>query len=205
MFSPLTKQLIEALQQLPGIGPRSAQRLAFFLLSEKGRAKGLKLADVLKIALSEVHECKRCRLYTEKEFCDICQNSKRNQHLLCVVETPIDVVALEQTSSYDGLYFVLQGHLSPLDNIGPADIGLTLLFKRLEEEPFDELIIATNPTVEGEATAHYISTHIDPKIKCTRIAYGVPIGGELEYLDGYTLRHALHARIPIEQPLGDET
>ncbi len=199
MFSALTKQLIEALQQLPGVGPKSAQRLAFFLLSEKGRTKGLKLSEALKSALSQVHECKRCRLYTEKEFCDICQNPKRNPHLLCVVETPIDVIALEQTSSYQGLYFVLQGHLSPLDNMGPAEIGFPLLFKRLETEPIEELIIATNPTVEGEATAHYISTHIDPKIKCTRIAYGVPIGGELEYLDGYTLRHALGARIPIER------
>ena len=199
MFSPLTKQLIEALRCLPGIGPKSAQRMAFQLLSESGKAKGLALAEVLQLAIQKVSRCNRCRIYTEHECCDLCQNPKREDTLLCVVESPADVAAIEQTSSYRGLYYVLQGRLSPLDGIGPSEIGLPLLFQRLQSEPIKELIIATNPTMEGKATAYYIANHIDHnKIKCTRIAHGVPIGGELEYLDGGTLTHAFYWRTPME-------
>lgn len=199
MFSPLTKQLIDAFCALPGIGPKSAQRLVFQLLAPAGKHKGLTLAQVLQTALLQVKHCERCRTYSENALCQICANPKRDGQVLCVVEGPADIMAIEQTASYKGLYFVLQGHLSPLDGIGPNEIALPLLFKRLETETIQEIIIATNPTMEGKATAHYIASHIDRnKIHCTRIAHGVPLGGELEYLDGGTLAHAFVSRIPME-------
>lgn len=199
MLSPLTKRLVETLQSLPGIGPKTAQRLAFQLLTPNGREKGLVLAGALQQALQNVRECRRCRLYTENSLCHICQDPNRDQALLCVVESPVDVMAIEQTAGYRGLYYILQGHLSPLDGIGPQEIGIPLLLERLRSEPINELILATNPTMEGKATAHYIAGHIDThRIACTRIAHGVPFGGELEYLDGGTLRHALHSRTPVE-------
>ena len=197
MFSPKINHLINALQQLPGIGPKSAQRLAFHLLSPQNRHIGINIADTLKSAMSNIKTCLRCRNYTDNTICHLCDNKNRHLDTLCVLESPIDLSAIEQTGVYQGLYFILQGHLSPLDNIGPDDIGLPLLFQRLKKETVSELIIATNPTVEGEATAHYIVQHVPRHIKCTRIAYGVPIGGELEYLDHYTLRHALTARMAI--------
>jgi len=199
MFSPKINQLIDALQQLPGIGPKSAQRLVFHLLSTKNRYIGTNIAATLEAAMSAIGSCERCRNYTENVLCHLCDNANRDTQTLCVLESPIDLFAIEQTDVYQGLYFVLQGHLSPLDNIGPDDIGLPLLFQRLQKEEINELIIATNPTVEGEATAHYIVQHAPSQIKCTRIAYGVPIGGELEYLDHYTLRHALTARMAIAE------
>jgi recombination protein RecR len=203
MFSPKIKRLIDTLQQLPSIGPKSAQRLVFHLLSEKGRQTGINIAVALEAAMSDINTCNRCRNYTEDPICHLCDSNNRNAQILCVLESPVDVCAIEQTGAYQGLYFVLQGHLSPLDNIGPNDIGLPLLFKRLQDEDIKEVIIATNPTIEGEATAHYIVQHAPAKIKCTRIAYGVPIGGELEYLDHHTLRHALTARMAIvEQHVG---
>lgn len=198
MFSSLTKELIDALQSLPGVGRKSAQRMAFYLLAKSGRAKGLALSQALETAIHEVGQCELCRIYTEQSLCDICRNTKRDSTLLCVVEGPADLVAIEQTQVYSGRYFILQGHLSPLDGIGPNEIGIPTLLQRLQNENIKELIIATNVTMEGKATAHYIANHIDPfRIKCSRIAYGVPIGGELEYLDGGTLNHAFLARTPV--------
>lgn len=199
MFSPLTAQLIDSLRGLPGIGPKSAQRMAFQLLAKPGQAKALALADALQQAVEKVGHCARCRIFTEHEICDLCRNPKRDGSTLCIAESPADVMAVEQTSSYRGLYFVLHGHLSPLDGIGPNDIGLPILFDRLDKEPVRELIIATNLTMEGKATAHYIASHIDSaNVKCSRIAHGVPVGGELEYLDGSTLTLALQARLPMQ-------
>lgn len=198
MFSPLTKQLIDTLRCLPGIGPKSAQRMAFALLSESGKAKGLALASALTSAIEKIGYCQQCRNFTEEPVCHLCNNPKRNQHVLCVVESPADVAAIEQTHSYNGLYFVLHGHLSPLDGVGPKDIGIPILVDKLNRSSVNELIIATNPTIEGKATAHYIASHVDQNtIKCSRIAHGVPIGGEIEYLDGGTLTHAFHSRIPM--------
>lgn len=199
LFSPLTKQLIDALRGLPGIGPKSAQRMAFQLLSDKGRTRSTTLAAALSEASEHVRQCQRCRFYTEDALCAICSHPKRLKTMLCIVESPADVIALEQTHSYQGLYFVLQGHLSPLDGIGPNDIGLDHLFSLIKQEPVDEIIIATNATMEGSATAHYIAAHIDKNnITMSRIAHGVPMGGELEYLDGNTLSHAFLSRTPIE-------
>jgi recombination protein RecR len=195
MLSPLTKRLIETLQGLPGVGPKTAQRLAFQLLAASGREKGLSLAAALQQAMQLVHECQRCRLYTEESICMICRNPQRDPALLCIVESPADVFAIEQTGSYRGLYYILQGHLSPLDGLGPQEIGIPALLARLQDGSIGELILATNPTMEGKATAHYIASHIDTaRIRCTRIAHGVPFGGELEYLDGGTLGHAFRSR-----------
>lgn len=199
MFSPLTKQLIDSLRALPGIGPKSAQRLAYQLLSDKGREKAKTLSDSLKQAILSVGQCQRCRQFTEEAVCSLCNNPKRNHTLLCVVESPSDVIALEQTHAFNGCYFILHGHLSPLDGISPDDIGIPQLLARLQEGLVQEVILATNPTIEGKATAHYLANHIDhKKMICTRIAHGVPIGGELEYLDGSTLSHAFYSRQPIE-------
>lgn len=198
MFSPLTKQLIDALRVLPGIGPKSAQRMAYYLLSNKGREKANTLADALKKAATTVGQCKRCRQFTEQILCTICDNPKRDHTLLCIVESPSDVIALEQTHVFKGSYFILHGHLSPLDGISPESIGIPQLLLLLQNEMIKEIILATNPTAEGKATAQYIANHIDTtKIVCTRIAHGVPIGGELEYLDGGTLSHAFYSRQPI--------
>lgn len=195
MFSPLTKQLIDALQCLPGIGPKSAQRMAFHLLEATHKTQGELLAQSLQNALTHVAHCQSCRIYTEHPICDLCNNTRRDGTLLCVVESPADVVALEQTQTYSGKYFVLQGHLSPLDGIGPQEIGIPILLEKLKKDGVRELILATNPTMEGKATAHYIATHAAKlNISCSRIAQGVPIGGELEYLDGNTLAHALRMR-----------
>ncbi len=198
MFSPLVQQLIEALRCLPGVGPKSAQRMAFHLL-ERARENGLNLGDTLKQALTQVGHCKRCRTFSEQELCNLCANTSRNTKQLCVVETPADVIALEQTGSFRGLYFVLMGHLSPLDGIGPNEIGIPILLEHLKTDPIEEIILATNPTVEGEATAHYIVSILKGQnIKCTRIAHGVPLDGELGYLDNGTLARAITARTEIE-------
>lgn len=197
MFSPLTKDLIAALQSLPGVGPKSAQRLAFHILGN-GKSKGLLLAEALEQAVSKVRHCQRCRSYTEQTECDICRHPRRDPQLLCVVESPADVAAIEQSSSYNGHYFILHGHLSPLDGIGPEEIGIPVLLQRLADTSIRELILAINLTVEGNATTHYISKHINhDSIQCSRIAHGVPLGGELEYLDGGTLNHAFRTRIPF--------
>ena len=198
-FSPLLDDLIRDLRILPGVGPKSAQRMAFQLL-ERDRSRGLALAKSLSRALTEIDHCRSCRTFTENELCEICASSKRAQkRQLCVVETPADVVAIEQTNLYSGQYFVLMGHLSPLDGIGPRELGLDLLAERLEQEQPEELILATNPTIEGDATAYYIANLArEAGVTVTRIAHGVPVGGELELVDGTTLSHSLAGRRPLE-------
>jgi recombination protein RecR len=192
--SPQLMRLIDALRALPGVGPKTAQRMAFHLLQE-GRPGARALADSLDSALSSVVRCRRCRMLTEGELCVICESTQRDASLLCVVESPADVVAIEQSGSYRGLYFVLMGHLSPLDGIGPEQLGVRELEGILDEAKVGELILATNPTVEGEATAHFLSElAMRRRIRASRIAHGVPIGGELEYVDGGTLAHALSGR-----------
>ncbi len=194
-FSPLVSDLIEALRCLPGVGPKSAQRMAFHLL-ERDREGGLKLSHGLDKAMTDVGHCKFCRTFTEFDYCDVCSSPARKvSNKLCVVETPADVHAIEQTGQYNGRYFVLMGHLSPIDGIGPADIGLDKLADILQDEEIDEVILATNPTVEGEATAHYIADMCNQaEVGATRIAHGVPVGGELEFVDGTTLAHAFSGR-----------
>lgn len=194
MLSPLVQQLIDSLRFLPGVGPKSAQRMAFQLL-ERGREQGLILADTLTKAIQQIQHCQRCRNFSELPLCSLCANPKRNQQLLCVVESPSDVLAIEQTGNFSGTYFVLMGHLSPLEGIQPDDIGIYQLCDLVKREQTHEVILATNPTVEGEATAHYISQQlIETNTICSRIAHGVPLDGELGYLDGGTLARALSAR-----------
>lgn len=192
--SPLINQLITALRCLPGVGPKSAQRMAFNLL-QRNRVGAKQLAETLHKAIAQIGNCKLCRTLTEFEICPTCTNTNRDHSLLCIIETPADIQAIEQTGIYRGLYFVLMGHLSPLDGIGPEQIGIPYLLQRIQTEPPKEVIIATNPTVEGEATAHYLSELLKPyNIQCSRIAHGVPMGGELEYVDSNTLSHALIGR-----------
>jgi recombination protein RecR len=192
--SRLLDELMEALRCLPGVGPRSAQRIAYHLL-QRNRPGGRQLARVLAEAMDRIGHCARCRTYTEAELCGICARPTRDPGLLCVVESPADVVALEQATDYRGQYFVLMGHLSPIDGIGPDEIGLGLLDARLASGEVRELILATNPTVEGEATAHYIGELARARgVRATRIAHGVPVGGELEYVDSGTLAHAFLGR-----------
>jgi recombination protein RecR len=190
----LLDELIEALRCLPGVGPKSAQRMAFHVL-ERDRDGGRRLAVALSAAVEGIGHCSRCRTLSEHEVCALCASDTRDDTQLCVVESPSDVMAIEQATGFRGRYFVLGGHLSPLDGIGPAEIGLDLLVRRLEEGQVKELILATNPTVEGEATAHYISELAQARgVGASRIAHGVPLGGELEYVDGGTLAHAFAGR-----------
>ncbi len=194
MYSPLIAQLIESLRILPGVGPKSAQRMALHLL-ERNAAGALKLAETLTQAVNTVTRCNSCRTLTEEDVCALCQSNRRDSSILCIVEMPADVFALEQSGTYSGKYFVLMGRLSPLDGIGPSELGLDQLDEKLNDADLKEVIVATNPTMEGEATAHYISEMAKSKqIKVTRIAHGVPLGGELEYIDGGTLAHALASR-----------
>lgn len=196
-FSPLIDSLMTALRCLPGVGPKSAQRMVFHLL-ERDKDGGRQLAKVLEDAIQRVGRCTRCRTLCEDPICRLCQNQGRDHAILCVVETPADVMAVEQTGNFRGVYFVLMGHLSPLDGIGPEDLGLDLFKERLATGEVKEVIIATNPTVEGEATAHYLAEVTKAhSIRATRIAHGVPFGGELEYIDGGTLARALLARTSI--------
>jgi len=193
-FSPLIQQLVTALRCLPGVGPKSAQRMAFHLL-ERDREGAFTLADALKVAAQEVEQCRMCRTLSESEICDICASPSRESSLLCIVESPMDVLAIEQTSGFAGVYYVLGGHLSPIDGVGPEDLGIDFLIDRVTSEQVKEVILATNPTVEGEATAHYIAERLKGcETRITRIAHGVPVGGELEYVDGGTLAHALAGR-----------
>jgi len=193
-FSPLIDQLISALRVLPGVGAKSAQRMAFQLL-ERDRTGALGLARALSQAMEKVGHCRRCRTLTELELCRICASESRDNTLLCVVESPADVLAIEQTASFRGRYFVLHGHLSPIDGLGPDEIGIAQLLELLQHSAVEEMVIATNPTVEGEATAHYIFEQARPlAIRVSRIAHGVPLGGELEYVDGGTLAHAFAGR-----------
>jgi recombination protein RecR len=193
-MSPLLQQLIDALKCLPGVGPKSAQRMAFYLL-ERDTDGAKNLSAVLSEAVEKIGHCSMCRTLSENELCDICASTSRDNGTLCVIETPADVFAIEQTAEFRGKYFVLMGHLSPLDGIGPAELGLDLLETRLASGDLSELILATNPTVEGEATAHYISDMAARhRVMTTRIAHGVPLGGELEYIDSGTLAHAFSGR-----------
>jgi recombination protein RecR len=194
MFSRLTNELIDALQCLPGVGRKTAQRMTLHLL-ERDRDAAKQLSSALTLAMDKVGHCAQCRGYTEERLCELCNSSRRDATTLCVVETPADVMAVEQGAAYSGLYFVLMGRLSPLDGIGPEELGLDLLEQRLSTAGVQELILATNPTVEGEATAHYIAQiAVKNAVKVSRIAYGVPVGGELEYVDGGTLAHAFSRR-----------
>ncbi len=195
--SPLLERLVEALRCLPGVGPKSAQRMAFHLL-ERDRDGARGLAAALVAAADGIGHCRLCRSLSESDLCRICADDARDAGLICIVETPADVLAVEQSTSFDGRYFVLMGHLSPLDGIGVEDIGLDVLERRLAEGGVRELILATNPTVEGEATAHYIADLAGRYgVAASRIAYGVPFGGELEYVDSGTLSHAINGRRAI--------
>lgn len=192
--SPLLTQLIEALRCLPGVGAKSAQRMAFHVL-ERDREGAKRLARKLQEAVERIGNCKRCRAFSESELCGFCSSSSRDAQLLCVVETPVDQLAVEQATGYRGHYFVLLGRLSPLDGLGPRELGLDLLTSRLAEGEVQELIVATNPTVEGEATAHLLSQIAQQAgVRATRLAHGVPLGGELEFIDRGTLAHAFGSR-----------
>jgi len=195
---PLIDELIQALQCLPSVGPKSAQRMVYHLL-DKNRQGAMKLSDVLARAVSEIGHCQQCRTFTEEALCTICSNPKRNEHgAICIVEMPVDVVAIEQTALFSGTYFVLMGHLSPLDGIGPEQLGLNLLEKQMQAGKTKEIILATNPTVEGEATAYYIAEMAKKcGIEVSRIAHGVPVGGELEFVDSTTLSHSFTGRSMI--------
>lgn len=194
-FSPLVQELIQSFKCLPGVGAKSAQRMAFHLL-ERNRIGGKKLAQSLASAMDNIGHCQHCRTFTEEDLCDICSSPKRQlSEQLCIVETPADVIAIEQTGEFQGRYFILMGHLSPIDGIGPDDLGLDILDNQLKTKQFSEVILATNPTVEGEATAHFIAEMATQHhVNISRIAHGVPVGGELEFVDGNTLSHALSGR-----------
>jgi recombination protein RecR len=196
MKSPALEELIEALRCIPGIGPKSAQRTAYHLLQHDKAGAG-RLAESLARAVKSVRRCAKCNTFAEAELCSLCASPKRDASQLCVVETPGDLLMMEQTLAYNGLYFVLMGRLSPLDGIGPKEIGLDVMLRRLEGE-VREVIVATNFTNEGEATAHYIGEMLkDRGLKVTRIARGVPVGGELEYVDTGTLAQAVAERRPV--------
>ncbi len=194
MTVSLLEQLIDAFRILPGVGQKTAQRMAYHVL-ERDRDGGRRLADALATAVERVGHCERCRDFSETPVCAICASGARDAHLLCAVESPADRLVIEQATGYRGFYFVLQGRLSPLDGIGPRELGLDALAARLAEGEVQELVIATNPTVEGEATAHYLAQLArQHAVKPTRLAHGVPLGGELEYVDRGTLSHAFGSR-----------
>ncbi|MEL7310165.1 MAG: recombination mediator RecR [Pseudomonadota bacterium] len=201
-FTPLLTDLIDALRCLPGVGQKTAQRMAFSLL-EGDRSDSGHLASALTRAAEGIRHCSRCRMYTEAEICSICSNPGRDDSILCVVESPADVLAIDGATGFRGRYFVLLGHLSPLDGIGPSELGMDLLAQRIQSEQLDEIIIATNPTVEGDATAHFIAElAASSNITVSRIAHGVPVGGELEFVDGGTLSHAFVGRRSVGQAGG---
>ena len=196
-LSPLIDRLIETLRCLPGVGPKSAQRMALQLL-ERDRGAGLALSDALRAAMEGVGRCRDCNTFAEGELCRLCSNPRRETRVLCVVESPSDVMAIEQTGTFDGRYFVLMGHLSPIDGIGPEEIGVDRLLALVDRLQVEEVVLATNPTVEGEATAHYIAELLRRRdVLVTRIAHGVPLGGELGLIDGGTLSHAFQGRKPL--------
>jgi len=196
--SPLLNELVEALRCLPGVGVKSAQRMAFHVL-ERDRSGARRLAEKLAAAVERIGNCTRCRTFSEAPVCALCASSAREAHTLCIVETPADQLAIEQATGFRGRYFVLLGRLSPLDGLGPKELGLDLLAARLAEGEVSELIVATNPTVEGEATAHMLSQIArNAGVRATRLAHGVPLGGELEYIDRGTLAHAFGSRQNLE-------
>ncbi|MGH8498334.1 MAG: recombination mediator RecR [Methylococcales bacterium] len=195
--SGLVHQLIQGLRCLPGVGPKSAQRMALYLL-QKNRQGAKILAETLLDAIDRIGHCERCRTLTEDNRCSICSDTSRDSSILCIVESPADVIAVDQATVFRGVFFVLHGHLSPLDGIGPEELGMPQLQKLLESGGLDEVILATNTTVEGEATALYISEMARTVgVRVTRIAHGVPLGGELEYVDSGTLLHAFSGRKEI--------
>jgi recombination protein RecR len=194
LYPPSLSRLVEALRCLPGVGPKSAQRMAFHLL-ERDPDGAREIAAAVGGALEKLGHCQRCRMFAEGDLCPVCASPGRDRGLLCVVESPADVVAIEQSGGFRGCYFVLMGHLSPLDGVGPAEIGIDALERLLGEGELREVILATNPTVEGEATAHFLAeVTARHGVRASRIAHGVPVGGELEYVDGGTLAHALAGR-----------
>lgn len=193
-YSPLIDRLIEALRCLPGVGPKSAQRIAFHLL-ERNRAGARRLAAALKEAVETVRNCERCRNFSDAPLCRVCASAKRDASLLCVVESPTDIGLIEQAGGYSGRYFVLMGRLSPLDGIGPDDLGMEKLTVLLNTGEITEVILATSTTVEGQATAHYLTELIQGRgIRVSRLAQGIPLGGELEFVDSGTLAHAISSR-----------
>ena len=194
----LFTDLIEALTVLPGVGPKSAQRMALHLILNKPN-QALSLAQKIEENLNTIRYCQRCRCLTENEVCQICLDPQRDQSIICVVENLSDLLSLEQTATYKGLYFVLMGCLSPIDRIGPEQLGIPTLLEQIENNAISEVILANNPTIEGEATAHYLSKKIPAKTKVTRLASGIPIGTELTYVNDHTLHQALSERKEIER------
>lgn len=196
-FSPKIQELIQALRALPGVGAKSAQRMAIHIL-EHQKEEGLMLSHALKSAIELVKRCESCRTLCETPICKFCANPNRDGAKLCIVESPMDILAIEQNASFKGKYFVLMGRISPLDGIGPNELKLQDLDKRLTDPEVQEVILATNPTVEGEATAQYVLEMVKRAGKsASRIAFGVPFGGELEYVDGHTLSHAFQSRLAL--------
>ena len=195
----LLAQLIQSFKILPGIGEKSAQRMAFYLL-EKNREGGNNLAKLISTSMEQIRNCSICRNLTEEVVCEICSNEKRDKNLLCVVENPTDVIAIESSGSFKGKYFVLMGRLSPIDGVTPENLGIPMLIERINNSDIKELIIATSPTVEGDATSFYINDQIkNETILVSRIAYGVPMGGELEYVDNTTLSRAIQGRRKLDK------
>lgn len=193
----MLNRLVEALRCLPGVGPKSAQRMVFHLLQHQ-RQRGLHLASCLEQAMSNIHHCERCANYTEQKVCSLCQNPNRDSSLLCVVESPADVSAIEQSNAFQGKYFVLMGKISPLDGLGPEDIGLPRLKNLIIQEEINEVILALSPSVEGQTTIHFIHQLLrELSINITQLAHGIPSGGELEFLDGNTIGNALRNRAII--------
>lgn len=197
--SPLVDSLIESIQCLPGVGPKSAQRMVLHLL-EREREGGKLLSEALSLALELVGQCRQCRIFSEDELCSICKNEKRDKQVICVVESVSDVFAIEQSNQFRGKYFILHGHLSPIDDIGPEQLGLNQLFLMVRSEEITEMILATNSTLEGEATAHFIYDSLKDieSLSLTKLAQGVPLGGELEYVDRGTIMHAFSGRVNLK-------
>jgi len=197
--SPLVDSLIESIQCLPGVGPKSAQRMVLHLL-EREREGGKLLSEALSLALELVGQCRQCRIFSEDELCSICKNEKRDKQVICVVESVSDVFAIEQSNQFRGKYFILHGHLSPIDDIGPEQLGLNQLFLMVRSEEVSEMILATNSTLEGEATAHFIYDSLKDieSLSLTKLAQGVPLGGELEYVDRGTIMHAFSGRVNLK-------
>lgn len=191
-------ELIDSLTILPGVGPKSAQRMAVHLLLKKPN-EAAKLAQNLQQSLINVNKCNQCRALCETDICKICKDTQRDRQTICVIETIGDLLSLEQTGTYKGLYFILMGSLSPIDRIGPDELGIPLLHQRIIEEAITEVILATNPTIEGEATAHYLTKKLPKNVKITRLASGIPVGTELTYVNDHTLYHALACRKEVER------
>ena len=200
--SPLVDSLIESIQCLPGVGPKSAQRMVLHLL-EREREGGKLLSEALRLALESVGQCQQCRIFSEDQLCSICKNEKRDKQVICVVESVSDVFAIEQSNQFTGKYFILHGHLSPIDDIGPEQLGLNQLFLLVRSREINEMILATNSTLEGEATAHFIYDSLKDieNLNLTKLAQGVPLGGELEYVDRGTIMHAFSGRVNLKETM----